>query len=84
MEEELCPSAWMEQEESVIEKTDEAGCMWRKVYFGGGAHFENWLEQFNEIYGAANVEIEEVNTPGGPACYERSGQKMVRIWAKVS
>ena len=73
----------MEQEESVKEKTDVSGHRWRKVYFGGGTHFENWLEQFKEIYGDDNVEVEAVNISGGPVCYERSGQQMVRIWAKV-
>ena len=41
----------MKEENQVREKTDEKGNRWRKLYFGGGAHFRNWLEQCNEIYG---------------------------------
>jgi len=32
------------REELVREKVDDKGNRWRKVYFGGGAHFRNWLE----------------------------------------
>ena len=32
------------EEELVRERTDEKGNMWRKVYFGGGSHFSNWLD----------------------------------------
>ena len=35
----------MKEENQVREKTDEKGNKWRKPYFGGGAHFRNWLEQ---------------------------------------
>jgi hypothetical protein len=37
--------ACMIREDHIQERTDEEGNTWRKVYFGGGAHFENWLEQ---------------------------------------
>jgi len=33
------------QEELIRERIDEKGNKWRKVYFGGGEHFRNWLEQ---------------------------------------
>jgi hypothetical protein len=39
----------MAQEELVKERVDEKGNKWRKVYFGGGAHFENWLDQCREL-----------------------------------
>ncbi len=84
MTDDLCPSEWAAQEELVKERTDKLGHRWRKVYFGGGTHFANWLEQFQEIYGEDNIEIEELNSAGGPACFARSGEKLVRIWARMS
>jgi hypothetical protein len=39
------------QEEEVREKTDKGGGKWLNSYFGGGAHFRNWLSQIEEIYG---------------------------------
>ena len=39
----------MAQEERVRERVDEKGIKWRKVYFGGGAHFQNWLDQCKEM-----------------------------------
>jgi hypothetical protein len=33
----------MAEEEKIREKADEDGNRWTKVYFGGGAHFRNWL-----------------------------------------
>jgi len=39
----------MAQEELVKERVDEKGIKWEKVYFGGGAHFQNWLEQCKEM-----------------------------------
>ena len=49
------------QEEEVREKTDKEGSKWLKLYFGGGAHFRNWLSQIEEIYGKENIEIEEID-----------------------
>lgn len=72
----------MRQEEQLLEKGDEKGNRWRKVYFGGGAHFRNWLEQCKEIYGEEKLEIEEVDSTGFQ-CYEECGEKMYRIWAKI-
>ena len=72
----------MREEEQVKEKIDEAGNRWLKLYFGGGAHFQNWIEQCEEIYGKANIEIEEVD-PTGFRCYEEGNEKMYRIWARV-
>jgi hypothetical protein len=72
----------MRQEEQVREKRDGKGNKWRKLYFGGGAHFRNWLEQCKEIYGEQNLEIEEPD-PTGIRCFEESGEKMHRIWAGV-
>ena len=48
----------MKEENQVREKIDEKGNKWRKLYFGGGAHFRNWLEQCKEIYGEEDVEVE--------------------------
>ena len=49
MTEDSCTEEWMAQEESVKEKVDESGNKWRKVYFGGGSHFRNWISQYIEI-----------------------------------
>jgi len=70
----------MAREESVKERIDEKGNKWRKVYFGGGAHFRNWLEQCKEL---GEVEVEEID-PTGFRCYEEGGEKLFRIWVKVS
>ena len=69
------------QEEEVREKTDKEGSKWLKIYFGGGAHFTNWLSQIEEIYGRENIEIEEVD-PAGFKCFEEGGEKLYRIWVK--
>ena len=69
----------MAQEELVQERIDEKGNKWRKVYFGGGAHFQNWLEQCKEL---GEVEVEEVDSTGFK-CYEEDGEKVYRIWVKV-
>jgi hypothetical protein len=69
----------MAQEELVKERIDENGIRWRKVYFGGGAHFQNWLDQCKQL---GEVEVEEVN-PTGFKCYEEEGEKLYRIWVKV-
>ena len=69
------------REESVREKIDEKGEKWTKKYFGGGAHFLNWLEQYKEVYGEKNVEIEEIDSRGF-SCFEKGNEKMYRIWVK--
>ncbi len=69
----------MAREEMVKERTDEKGNKWRKVYFGGGAHFRNWLEQCKEL---GEAEVEEVDSAGFK-CYEEGGEKLFRIWVKV-
>ena len=66
------------QEELIRERIDEKGNRWRKVYFGGGAHFRNWLEQCREL---GEVEVEEVDSTGFK-CFEESGEKLYRIWMK--
>jgi hypothetical protein len=71
----------MDQEELVLEKLDEHGNRWVKKYVGGGAHFVNWLEQYREIYGIEDVEIEEIDSRGF-RCFEISKEKMFRIWVK--
>lgn len=72
----------MAQEESVRERTDGEGNKWVKLYFGGGAHFKNWLNQAEEIYGRENLNIEEVD-PTGFKCFEDAHEKMYRIWARM-
>jgi len=71
----------MAEEEKVQQKADEDGTSWTKVYFGGGAHFRNWLSQCIELNGEENVKVEEAD-PKGFQCYEESGEKMYRIWVK--
>ncbi len=71
----------MAEEEKVREKVDEDGIRWKKAYFGGGAHFQNWLSQFIELYGAENVKTEEADSKGFK-CYEQSGEKIFRIWVR--
>jgi len=71
----------MRQEELVREKIDQEGNKWRKLYFGGGAHFRNWLSQCIEIYGEENIEIEDIDSTGFK-CFEEGGEKMHRIWVK--
>jgi hypothetical protein len=66
------------REDLVREKVDEEGNSWRKVYFGGGAHFRNWLEQCREL---GEVEVEEVDSKGFK-CFEEGGEKLYRIWMK--
>lgn len=83
MTEDSCTEEWMAHEESVKEKVDESGFKWRKVYLGGGTHLSNWLDQFKEIYGEENIQTEEIGS-GGLACFERSGEKLIRIWAKTN
>ena len=73
----------MAQEEQIVERTDEEGNTWRKVYFGAGAHFRNWLDQLLELYGEDNLHVEEADSTGFQ-CYEESGEKMCRIWVKES
>jgi len=69
----------MAEEEKVRERVDAQGVKWKKVYFGGGEHFENWLAQCREL---GEVEVEEVN-PKGYKCFEETGEKLYRIWLKV-
>ena len=71
----------MAEEETIQEKVDKKDNRWTKVYFGGGAHFRNWLSQFTELKGEENVEVEEADSRGFQ-CYEESGEKMYRIWVK--
>lgn len=69
----------MAEEALIREKTDAQGNRWKKVYFGGGAHFDNWLAQCREL---GEVMVEEVDATGF-ACFEESGEKLYRIWMRV-
>ncbi|MFC1871523.1 hypothetical protein ACFLYF_03890 [Chloroflexota bacterium] len=72
----------MAVEEDVREKIDEVGTRWEKVYFGGGTHFKNWLDQCRELLGEENIEVEEVDS-AGLRCFEDTGEKLYRIWARA-
>jgi hypothetical protein len=69
----------MEEEEMVRERVDAQGHRWRKVYFGGGQHFKNWLAQCEEL---GEVMVEEVDSKGFK-CFEEGGERLYRIWVKV-
>lgn len=69
----------MAEEELIQERTDAKGNRWRKVYFGGGEHFKNWLSQCNEL---GEVMVEEVDSKGYK-CFEQAGEKLYRIWTKM-
>ena len=69
----------MAEEEMVQERIDAKGNRWRKVYFGGGDHFKNWLAQCREL---GEIMVEEVD-PKGYRCFEESGEKLFRIWVKM-
>ena len=69
----------MAEEELIKERIDEAGNKWEKVYFGGGEHFRNWLEQCKEL---GEAMVEEVDSTGYK-CYEEGGEKLYRIWMKM-
>ncbi len=71
----------MAEEEKVLTRKDAKGNTWKKVYFGGGTHFKNWLSQCQELCGEGNVEVEEVDS-SGLQCYEQAGEKLCRIWIK--
>ncbi|MBW1703605.1 MAG: hypothetical protein JRJ86_00370 [Deltaproteobacteria bacterium] len=68
------------EEDLIKERIDETGNKWEKVYFGGGQHFENWLEQCKEL---GEVMVEEVDSTGYK-CYEKGGEKLYRIWMKMN
>jgi hypothetical protein len=69
----------MAAEERVKERVDEEGNLWTKVYFGGGEHFRNWLEQCREL---GEVMVEPVDATGYK-CFEQGGETLYRIWMKM-
>ena len=68
------------EEELIRERVDAKGDKWKKVYFGGGEHFKNWLDQCREL---GEVMVEEVDFTGYK-CFEEGGEKLYRIWVKMS
>lgn len=68
-------------EDSIQERTDADGTRWAKKYVGTGAHMNNWLLQYCEVFGEDNVLIEEIVAPKS-SCYGKSGEKLFRIWVK--
>jgi len=73
----------MAEEERILERLDKSGNRRIKMYFGGGAHFRNWVGQFVEVKGEENVNMEEVDSIGFQ-CYEKSGEEMYRVWVRES
>jgi len=71
----------MMEEERIQHSVDTEGNRWTKAYFGGGAHFRNWLSQIVEIKGERNVKVEEVDSSGFQ-CYEQGGEKLYRVWVR--
>ena len=69
----------MAEEELVREKIDKQGNRWKKVYFGGGEHFKNWLAQSKEL---GEVMVEEADSTGYK-CFEENGEKLYRIWLRM-
>ncbi len=67
------------EEDRMVERVDEQGNRWRKVYVGGGAHFRNWLEQFKEL---GEVQVEEIDSKGF-RCFEEAGEPLYRVWLKM-
>ena len=60
----------MSEEALIKERIDEEGNKWEKVYFGGGEHFQIWLEQCKEL---GEVIVEEVDSTGYK-CFEEGGE----------
>ncbi len=75
------PDKRIQEEQMVKERYDENGNRWQKLYFGGGAHLQNWLQQCIEIYGEKNIELESLDSKGF-RCFEESGEQIYRIWAR--
>jgi hypothetical protein len=76
-------SSKIAEEERIRDKVEEDGSRWIKVYFGGGAHFENWLSQAIELKGDDGVRVEEIAAAGFRCC-EDSNEKLYRIWVRDS
>ncbi len=64
-----------------VERVDSAGNVWRRVYTGGGAHLQNWLAQFIELWGRENVQTEEID-PTAFYCYREGGEKLFHVWVR--
>jgi len=73
----------LSEEERIQDRVDKEGNRWKKVYFGGGEHFRNWLDQCIELRGEDNIEVEEIDSRGFK-CFEEGGEKLYRIWVKDS
>ena len=71
----------IQQENNVVEKIDAQGNVWKKAYFGSGSHFNHWLEQFIEIYGEENIEVEEYRQ-SELSCFGDGSDVLKRIWVK--
>ena len=81
MSEESRERARLEAEERVRVRHEPDGSRWVKVYFGGGDHLRNWLEQAREIAGEDNVRTEEI-APDGLGCFELGGEALLRVWVR--
>lgn len=67
------------EEDLIQERVDAQGNRWRKIYFGGGEHLRNWLEQFKEL---GEVVVEDVDSTGF-RCFEETGENLHRVWLKM-
>lgn len=73
----------LEAEETVRTHRDDRGTLWRKVYFGGGAHLQNWLAQCQELAGEENVKLEHIEG-SGLACFDEANEGLFRIWVRAT
>ncbi len=71
----------IQQENKVVKKKDAQGNIWEKAYFGSGSHFNHWLEQFIEIYGEENIDVEEYRQ-SELSCFGDGSDILKRIWVK--
>lgn len=71
----------LQAEGEIRHKTDANGHRWFKVYFGSGAHYRNWLEQAEEVFGRDNIQTEEVPFPG-LKCFAEDEETAFRIWVR--
>lgn len=82
MEQEQRERSWLAAEEEIVERSDPDGVLWKKVYLGGGAHFQNWLSQCRELSGEENVRVEKIDE-SALACFREGAEGLFRIWVRV-
>jgi hypothetical protein len=70
----------LKDEANVYEFQDDAGQIWRKIYFGSGTDLQNWIDQSVEIFGIENTLVEEIDCGNLPCL--AANERAFRIWAK--